>query len=361
MKYLLGLVSFLLVGCGTAGSHGGTVQSAADTLSPADSTPFVPRPANAIYHWKTVFDPTAEEREFLHNHHIERLYIRFFDVDVNLEQPSEESYPIIPIATAIFNQRPDTTLEVVPTVYITLDALRKMQEIDQIESYAQVITERLLRMVAANAIQGVRQVQIDCDWTPSTEADYFALLRQMRTRLDKQGIALSSTIRLWQLNREAPPVDCGVLMCYNSGHITHPEEHNAIIDPSDILPYLKRLSSYPLPLDFAYPTFGWSVWFRNGKFKALIRETDCSDPARYTPLQGNNYRVRQEHYIVEKQLKPGDVLRVEQAPYDDIRTIQREVRKYAPRDSASVILYHLDQNNLKNYSSDEIDSLYSAR
>ena len=362
MKHLCCLFAlWLLVGCGSSASQSDTARAATDTLAPADSSTFVPRPAHALYHWKTVFDPTPEEWDFLRKHQVERLYVRFFDVDINFEQPVEEGYPVIPIATAIFHQRPDSTMEVVPTVYITLEALRKIKEVDKIIPYANAMVERIRRMAAANKIGNIQQVQIDCDWTPSTEADYFALLRQMRSQLRKQGIALSSTIRLWQLARPTPPVDCGVLMCYNSGSITQPDVYNSILDPNDMLPYLPRLADYSLPLDYAYPVFGWSVWFRDGKFKALIRETDCSDPDRYTPLKENNYRVRTEHYIVEKQLKPGDVVRVELPSFEAIREVQQAVEKYAPRDSSSVILYHLDQNNLKKYSSDEIDSLYSAR
>lgn len=37
-------------------------------------------PSNGIYYWKTVFELNDTERDFLNEHQVKRLYVRFFDV-----------------------------------------------------------------------------------------------------------------------------------------------------------------------------------------------------------------------------------------------------------------------------------------
>ncbi len=357
------VVLAVVAGFGSTGCVSGSSGSAGrDTLN-VDSTAFRAvaehRPANGIYYWRTVFDPSAEEAEFLRNHQVRRLYIRFFDVDRNFDDDGEQ--PVVPIATAIFRQQPDSTLEVVPTVYITIDAFRTIVSSGKVVEYARRVADRLQRMIRTNGIRNVHEVQIDCDWTETTQMSYFQFLHELRQLFAAEGIELSATIRLWQLATAVPPVDRGVLMCYNTGYVTDPGERNSIIDLARILPYLSLLPNYGLPLDYALPTFGWSVWFRDGKFRALVRTTDCSDRSLYEPLGDNNYRVLRDHNIVEKQLRAGDVLRLETAPFESLCAVKQAVEAKRRPGTASVLLYHLEKNNLEKYTAHEIDSLYSLR
>ena len=79
---------------------------------------------------------------------------------------------------------------------------------------------------------------------------------------------LSATIRLHQVKyREetgVPPVDYGVLMYYNMGHISAMGA-NSIYDRSTALRYLGKLREYPLPLDIALPMFAWGVHSADGQ------------------------------------------------------------------------------------------------
>ena len=51
---------------------------------------------NAIYHWKTVFDLKEDETAFLTAHSVRKMYVRFFDVDVETS-PMNSTYSAIPI------------------------------------------------------------------------------------------------------------------------------------------------------------------------------------------------------------------------------------------------------------------------
>ena len=53
----------MLIGCGTG-----------NTPQPQ------PKAERSIYHWKTTFNPTVWELQFLHDHHISRIYLHLFDV-----------------------------------------------------------------------------------------------------------------------------------------------------------------------------------------------------------------------------------------------------------------------------------------
>ena len=121
-----------------------------------------------------VFQPSKEEKVLMERHRINRLYLRFFDVSVN-----PETGEAVPIATTVFRSKTDEAYEVVPVVFITLEGLKQMMASD-LGIYAGKIVTRVCQMVRVNGVRNVREVQVDCDWTVSTEKGYFELLKAMR-------------------------------------------------------------------------------------------------------------------------------------------------------------------------------------
>ena len=294
-------------------------------------------PANGIYYWKTVFELNEYERDFLKEHQVKRLYLRFFDV-VPADNSAPSNYPIsyeaIPNATLSFREPMPEGVEIVPVVYITIDALRLI--ISSFSDYTTLITSRILNMADFHDLGNIKEVQLDCDWTQRTQEGYFALCQAMKQKLEPYGIELSCTIRLWQLACACPPVDRGVLMLYNTGNIPNPNTQNAILDLNDVKTYLKN-KAYGLPLDFAYPTYSWHVWFRDGNYMGLFHE----QPKNNTLIQAN------------------DVVRHECVSFDELRELDSLVHSRIPEaDSASIILYHLDSANLSNFTTDEIRQIY---
>jgi hypothetical protein len=201
----------------------------------------------------------------------------------------------------------------------------------------------------------VHEVQIDCDWTKTTESTYFYLLDEMRDILHTQGIILSATIRLHQLRTAAPPVDRGVLMLYNTGSLKHPETKNSILSYADAMPYLKKMN-YSLPLDYAFPNFGWGVWFRNNDFQAILHQQDYSDENLYEQTDSTHYRVIKNHYNEGHWLIYSDIIRKE---ISDMAVIE-QIKQHLPlSEKNSIIMYHLDEKNLQNYSNYETTTFYS--
>ena len=144
-------------------------------------------------------------------------------------------------------------------------------------------------MAKRNKIRDIHEIQVDCDWTESTQVSFFKLCEVLRDMLHKDGIKLSATIRLHQLKKECPPVDCGVLMLYNTGSLYNPDG-NSILNYKDVEPYLKTELEYALPLDFAFPVYSWGIWMRKGEFKSILTR-----------------QILQIHCIIEKPIN-GNIL-----------------------------------------------------
>lgn len=312
------------------------LHSCKEDVPPQTAPPHTP--CNAVYYWKTVFQPDSAERRFLAEHEVNRMYIRFFDV-VSEDFYRTSKNVVYPSATIQFKDTvPFPVKEVIPTVYITIEALRDSRT--TLYSLAGKIVHRVLNMVSYHQIPNVNEIQLDCDWTTSTQQSYFKLCAAVRDSLHAIGnpqMRLSSTIRLHQLNLPAPPVDYGVLMVYNTGSFKNPQARNSILDYSDIKPYLQKDLQYPLPLDVAYPTYNWTLWYRNGQFKGIVRDSSSLS-----------------------EILPEDILRKETSDFETVSKVKKLVDKRVFKHQAhSVILYHLDSKNLSNYTPNEIEALYT--
>lgn len=325
------------------------------------------REVNSVYYWKTVFELDSAEVEFLRDNRVGRLYLRLFDVTVNDgATPGEET--VVPNATVInktyvpygdpYARDLLERMEFVPTVYITLDALKAMKGREG--ELAEKIVTRAKNMRSYHRLPNVEELQLDCDWTSSTEESFFKLCELVNEELGKHKDpwALSSTIRLHQLARPAPPVDRGVLMVYNTGSFDNPDAANSIIDAKDVEPYLKRLDKYPLHLDVAYPTYSWQLLFRGRKFIGLMSGVDTSDTTRFSPGKDNTSIVRKEFLYGNRLLQEGDAIRSERSDFAEVAKVKALIDDRLGRKPHSNILYHLDSKNLSEYSNDEIKTLF---
>jgi hypothetical protein len=128
-------------------------------------------------------------------------------------------------------------------------------------------------------------------------------------------MGLSTTIRLHQLSMPVPPADYGVLMLYNTGDPRKFNERNPILDLRDVMPYVKGLKDYDLPLAAAYPVFLW---------------------------QRDIYGVHVEHWV-----QPDEILRVKAA-----------VEERRPELRRTILTYHLDKENINRYLPQTYEAIY---
>ncbi len=261
---------------------------------------------NAVYYWRTDLRLDSTERAFLSRYHINKVYCRYFDVVMGADgQPK-------PNATITFSDTLPEGIELVPTVYITEDCMHEPHD-----SLATLIVRRIHQMNETNGIHGIHEIQIDCDYTSRSRKVYYDFLRAVANSslFTLHFSLLSATIRLHQLSMPAPPVDYGVLMIYNTGDPRKFMERNPILDIRDVMPYVRRLDDYPLPLAAAYPVYQW------------IR---------------NIHGVRVEHTVEA----------------EEILRVKRAVEKERPGMSRSIITYHLDQENINRYKPNTYEEIY---
>ena len=310
-----------------------------------------PRPS--VYYWRTALQLDSTERDFVAQHHIGRAYVRYFDVVMRDGKP-------MPNATLSFDDTLPTGVEVVPTIFIVENCLRH-----DLSGLADKLVRRVLQMNETRDIAGVKQVQIDCDWTRQSMPACFALLREVRDLLHGHGMTLSATIRLHQLSMPAPPVDEGVLMVYNTGDMRVRNGRNPILDYRDVYPYLSQLRDYDLPLCAAYPVFGWRLLFRGTTFKAIVYDTPLADSTLYRRVDDQNYVVVGHSTLVESNsnatdevhLDPGDSLHIGRPDAASILRVAQALEKERPGINSQVVIYHLDNQHLNHYNDQFYETL----
>jgi hypothetical protein len=241
-----------------------------------------------IYHWKTTFEISVEDSMFIKEHNINRLYVRMFDVGMERNE-SNDSLEVVPLGTTRFRSRIPSGCDYIPTVYITQDALKSYSYAEW--KLAELIVTRVKAMASWNELGDFSELQYDCDWTTGTRKSFERLCEATQKILSTDGIVLSGTIRLHQLEEATYPFNRGVLMIYNTGSFVNPNTTNSILDYNDVHKYLsskgrignffKARKTNCQKIDVAYPTFKWGVVFdNNGQFKRLLRDIDG-----YTPEQ----------------------------------------------------------------------------
>ena len=279
---------------------------------------------NAVYYWSTTFKSDSIQQSFLRQHHIKKIYLRFFDFVV------DEQGNVMPNATVRFATPVPKDVEIVPVVYIVNDCLYR--SIDKLDS---LILQRVTQMCETNDITPFRELQIDCDWTARSRTHYFQVLSRLNERAKKQGVVLSATIRLHQLGEAPPPVEKGILMLYNTGDVTRLDCEHPILDMKDAAPYLRKLSKYRLPLATAYPVYAWRVLFRKGKFVGILHSDD-------------------ELPIIE-----GDSIVVREPPLEMVLKAKQAVDKEQRSANDEIILFDISNENIQRINKYHYEKIFN--
>ncbi len=277
----------------------------------------------SVYYWSTVLDIDSTKQAFIDRHGISRMYVRYFDVVAG-----EDGSPV-PNATLRFSTGVPQGVEVVPAVYIVNECMAA-----DTARLAGLILKRILQMNATNDIGGVKEIQIDCDWTRRTRQRYFGFLRTLRAMAAERGVKVSATIRLHQLAEGAPPVDRGVLMMYNTGDFTDISCQKPILDTRDAAPYLRHLAGYGLKLAAAYPIYSWRILFRGGRYVGIMHRDD------------------------DLPVLPGDSIVTRAPSLDDITTAAGAVGSRRPDANSEIILFDLSRQNATRFKPDDYEKIF---
>jgi hypothetical protein len=312
----------------------------------------------SFYYWKSVLSITDFEKQKLDSLQVKTIYIKFFDVD--WDEATRKPLPVAKLQAARDELQGGFTI--IPTVFITNECIQKI-DTSQVKQLAENIYSLLLEIKKSIGIDSIPEIQIDCDWTEATKEKYFLLLNN--TKQKTPNTKLSSTIRLHQIKflskTGVPPVDRGLLMCYNMGNLKNPDTKNSILETEELKKYTGNLSRYPLPLDVAFPLFDWKVLYRNNIYSGLIQGL----PDRVLNIScctrtGNRYLVLKDTLLQGFDLRKGDMIRDEQSDIKEVLAAAGEISRHLKNTPLRVSLYHLDSVILSKYSTHELESIYNS-
>ena len=312
----------------------------------------------SFYYWKSVLSLTDFEKQKLDSLKVKTIYLKFFDVD--WDEQTRQPKPVAKLQAT--NYRLQAGFQIIPTVFITNECIQKIDS-SQIAALAKNIYALILEIKQANHFDSIPEIQIDCDWTQASKDKYFLLLNNLKQQTTNY--KLSATIRLHQIKflskTGIPPVDRGLLMCYNMGNLKNPATKNSILETTELKKYIGNLATYPLPLDVAFPLFNWKVLYRNNIYTGLIQGLpDNAFSSAFCSKTGNRYLVLKDTLLQGYDLHKGDLIRDEQSNIKEVLAAADEISRHLKNTRLRVSLYHLDSVILSKYSTHELESIYNS-
>jgi hypothetical protein len=315
-----------------------------------------------FYYWKSVFELDDADRAELEMLKINRLYLKFFDVvwDQDYGGP-------VPVSMLEFKSLPSPRLEIVPVVFITVDALERLPA-EQCNQFSLKIHQKINFILRRNQLGPVSEIQLDCDWNTATRVKYFTILARLRKPATGRKTQISATIRLHQVKYASqtgiPPVDKGMLMFYNFDSPKRFEIRNSILDLKVGKEYTPALTRYPLELDLALPLFSWGVLFQERRFQGLIGNlhmVDLINDPHFQKVPPNSFRALADCRFQNIRICKNDLIRVEESRYEEVLASARFLAGRIRNPRFNVALFHFDRNLIQGVGGREkIKHLYHS-
>ncbi len=297
-----------------------------------------------FYHWKTKAKYSPVFEQALDAGHSQTIFMHYFDVE-QLNAQSWYDNSIYP--TYVLNGVDDAFMNyhIVPVVYITNSIFKSNVKI---ENLATKVTKLIHQISAQQFGKQLDTIQIDCDWTTSTQTAYFSFLQQLN-----QSFSINATIRLHQIKYQdktgIPPVSKGTLMLYNMGDLKNLTQ-NSILDHNIVEQYINKESSYPIPLDVALPLFSQTVIKNNNNQIKIIKDSQkkaLQNPNYFQRISETQFKVIKDTLFNGFYLSPGFSLKLEETNTDEIIDSYQIIQS-SKLQTDQILFYHLDSASLQN-------------
>ena len=280
-----------------------------------------------FYHWKQSYNVLNKT---------EPKYIKVLDIAYESKTKIHQTK---------FLKKPKR--KIVPVIYIDNPIFKH----EKAKEFANKVFT-LLEKIAKNNFT-YNEVQIDCDWTESTQENYFTFLKIFQ-KLSKK--VLSTTIRLHQIKyykrTGVPPVNKGILMYYNMSNFKDLETKNYILDLELAKKYHHNFDSYPLPLNLALPLYAQATIIRFNAVVGIIegvRKKDLNQ--KFKAIKENHYEVKTTHYFKKRLLYKGDVLRIDEVSPQMLKEASKNLSEVM-KQPKEVIYYRWE--NKKEYKLEDL-------
>jgi hypothetical protein len=297
-----------------------------------------------MYFWKTYLNLDENDVRFIKNQGIEKLYVKIMDISWNTVY---NAYPTTSLYIGKEIKKYDF-LDIVPVIFITNETLLHTGkiELDTLSKKLILKTQKL----CGQQFDSIRELQIDCDWSPKTKDTYFELLQKIKQLIPNK--ILSVTLRLHQLkNREqtgVPPADRVTLMLYNMGKLMDYNESNSILNLEETKKYL-RSTSYHLPMDFILPLFNWGIKFTDKQFEGIVyhmSKSTLDTNKAFKKMPNGNYRMIHDYYSnnYNSYFNYGDEIRAEDISKEDLIELSHLCKDQATTKYFTVSFFELNYN-----------------
>lgn len=318
-------------------------------------------------YWKTNLNFRNESDSLIKKMNVKHMYVRFFDVawSKNDNEP-------VPVANIQSINLGKSKLELTPSIFITNEVFLNTNK-KQLDSLAIRIVRRV-EDIAENKVYNrtdkafypevnFKDILIDCDWSPKSKDNYFYLLEQIKK--NRPSIKISATIRLWQYKYATkagtPPVDKGLLMCYN---ITKPNDfktENSIGTSTELGQYITH-NKYKLKLDITLPLYSWAVIFRGNQYKGILSDYDklINDSVKLREESSNKYVLKEDILIGKNYLRNGDIIRIEKISDEELdKMISIIKRKIEVDNQTRISFFSFDKKFINNHGVEKISKYYA--
>ncbi|MEY2630629.1 MAG: hypothetical protein RLZZ469_1526 [Bacteroidota bacterium] len=312
----------------------------------------------AFYYWKSdSWNMSQKEDSVRKKQNIKKLYVKFFEVDYS---DAMGNFPISKTQLYMYNL---DSITIVPTVYIKNSVFLKSKR-SSLDTLADNVNFLILKFYKEKFrdAKPLTEFQMDCDWTLKSKDNYFYFLKKLKSIAQKE---ISCTLRLYPYKYPekmgVPPVDKATLMCYNLLNPLQNHSKNSILDIDELESYLDTPKSYPKHLDIALPIYSWMQVYKNEQFSNVIYTNNKAVKKLLKEIKPLWYSVTKDTVINETYLRIGDKVKFEEIDAKKIEEAIHLLKKYVKFDkNATVSLYHLDEQQLSNFTNEEISGFYSS-
>lgn len=272
----------------------------------------------SFYSWENSFDSENIK---------EKLYIKVLDIAYSTK---------LEIIKTQLKSKPK---DFVPVVYITNETMKNLD-------YS-LVSNAILKTLKN---LDFNEVQIDCDWSDSSQSNYFKLLKDLKEKLNK---TISATIRLHQIKYYSktgiPPVDYGVLMYYNMSNIGDFNTKNSILDNDIAKKYHYNFDTYKLKLKLALPLYSQAIQFRDNKSLSIFEGIEKKDfDSNFEEVSANIYKALNSFYFKGRYIYKEDIFRFEDSQEKDIKIALNDFLDLSKNRFDEVIFYTLKYKNKYN-------------
>ncbi len=312
----------------------------------------------AFYYWKSDnWNLSEMEDKVIDTQKVSKLYVKFFEVEHNNLMGN------IPISKNNLSFYSDKKFTVVPCVYIRNEVFleSKKEALDLLaDNVAFLINKK--KEDNLDRLKEVDEIQMDCDWTINSKENYFYFLKKLKEIYKKK---VSCTLRLYPYKYPdkmgIPPVDKVMLMCYNLINPLDNKDKNSILDINELGLYLNKQREYPVHLDIALPIYSWMQLYQNNQFtKVIYNDFDKIEPF-LKPIKPLWFEVTKDITLPNLYLRVGDKVKYDKITSNQLnKAINIIKKKVILERQITVSLFHLDAEQTKYFSHEEISTLYSS-